>query len=492
MNKKFLSAILFGALMVTSTGTFVSCKDYDDDIDRLDQEISNVKDAIKALEDKVGSGKYVESCTPFTDGNGGYEIKFSDGETIKLYNGAKGEQGEPGKPGTPGTSADDYVVSVEEGESAYELVITYANGTKKTISMPKATSVVSGVKFIPTFLSEGEAARIHFPTIVTDSVAGKTEITGADWSEGNFNTFKIVYSGKADVKYQVNPNSVSFKDMEVVGFVRDTAEIWNYNTNNKNWELFNAGQKLYTDGKITVESYKEGHGMLNFRVKDWAFAEQSNLDERTVYSLRIKNNDQIVHSDFVPAKHEVILQKNVHLVKVADAFDQTNAPAQIKNAIAPNKVNYREFIKDEYYLNTLNPTGTEEAKLKAYQADKAKFEANAENQLYKGDAESKDDAERIVVELNYTGDGHSKNLKDIVTSFFDKRMGRAQEAQYPLMENGFDDYSLVFEPVDFYYDGVNQTKRYLDVTKDGVATVKQTPDPIWGAETDASHTAAID
>ena len=35
MNKKFLSAILFGALMVTSTGTFVSCKDYDDDIDSL-------------------------------------------------------------------------------------------------------------------------------------------------------------------------------------------------------------------------------------------------------------------------------------------------------------------------------------------------------------------------------------------------------------------------------------------------------------------------
>ena len=56
------------------------------------------------------------------------------------------------------------------------------------------------------------------------------------------------------------------------------------------------------------------------------------------------------------------------------------------------------------------------------------------------------------------------------------------------MDNGFDDYSLVFEPVDFYYDGVNQTKRYLEVTKDGVATVKQTPDPIWGAETDAqSH-----
>ena len=27
MNKKFLSAILFGALMVSSTGTYVSCKE---------------------------------------------------------------------------------------------------------------------------------------------------------------------------------------------------------------------------------------------------------------------------------------------------------------------------------------------------------------------------------------------------------------------------------------------------------------------------------
>ena len=42
MNKKFLSAILFGALMVTSTGTFVSCKDYDDEIDNLQEQIDNL------------------------------------------------------------------------------------------------------------------------------------------------------------------------------------------------------------------------------------------------------------------------------------------------------------------------------------------------------------------------------------------------------------------------------------------------------------------
>ena len=42
MNKKFLSAILFGALMVTSTGTFVSCKDYDDDIKDLQEKVDKL------------------------------------------------------------------------------------------------------------------------------------------------------------------------------------------------------------------------------------------------------------------------------------------------------------------------------------------------------------------------------------------------------------------------------------------------------------------
>jgi len=54
MNKKFLSAILFGALMVTSTGTFVSCKDYDDDIDNLQEQIDK-KAAITDLTTQVGN-----------------------------------------------------------------------------------------------------------------------------------------------------------------------------------------------------------------------------------------------------------------------------------------------------------------------------------------------------------------------------------------------------------------------------------------------------
>ena len=42
MRKKYLSALLFGALLVTSTGTFTSCKDYDDDINNLQEQIDKL------------------------------------------------------------------------------------------------------------------------------------------------------------------------------------------------------------------------------------------------------------------------------------------------------------------------------------------------------------------------------------------------------------------------------------------------------------------
>ena len=83
MNKKFLSAILFGALMVSSTGTFVSCKDYDDDIENLQGQITANADAIKALQDLVGSGKYVTSVAKTADGHG-ITFTFNQGDPVTI------------------------------------------------------------------------------------------------------------------------------------------------------------------------------------------------------------------------------------------------------------------------------------------------------------------------------------------------------------------------------------------------------------------------
>ncbi|EPT32823.1 PspA/IM30 family protein [Phocaeicola abscessus] len=63
MKKKFLSAILFGAFLLASTGTFVSCKDYDDDIKDLQAQIDKKASAeeltskVTALETSIASAK---------------------------------------------------------------------------------------------------------------------------------------------------------------------------------------------------------------------------------------------------------------------------------------------------------------------------------------------------------------------------------------------------------------------------------------------------
>ena len=102
MNKKFLSAILFGALMVSSTGTFVSCKDYDDDIDNLQGQIDGVKSQIAALESKINEGKWITSVTSSADG---LTITMSDGQTFNITN---------GKNGTNGTNGTEWTIS-EDG-----------------------------------------------------------------------------------------------------------------------------------------------------------------------------------------------------------------------------------------------------------------------------------------------------------------------------------------------------------------------------------------
>ena len=84
MNKKFLSAILFGALMVSSTGTFVSCKDYDDDIDNINKELSTLKGDLSALQAKVNEGKWITSLAPTT---GGFTVTFSDNTSYTITNG---------------------------------------------------------------------------------------------------------------------------------------------------------------------------------------------------------------------------------------------------------------------------------------------------------------------------------------------------------------------------------------------------------------------
>ena len=106
MNKKFLSAILFGALMATSAGTFVSCKDYDDDIKNLQTQIDTNKTAIAELQKLVGAGKWVSNISSIENG---VTVTMSDGSSVQIkgINGKDGVDGQDGKNGAEWTIGED-------------------------------------------------------------------------------------------------------------------------------------------------------------------------------------------------------------------------------------------------------------------------------------------------------------------------------------------------------------------------------------------------
>ena len=132
MNKKFLSAVLFGALMVSSTGTFVSCKDYDDDIDRIDNTLNDLKSQIAALQTEVANGDYVTNVTKTADGKG-MTFTFSKGKSVTVALDVK--DGADGKPGEPGKNAQQVTIS-DEGELMIDGVGTGIKAGKAEAGKP--------------------------------------------------------------------------------------------------------------------------------------------------------------------------------------------------------------------------------------------------------------------------------------------------------------------------------------------------------------------
>ena len=174
MNKKFLSAILFGALMVTSTGTFVSCKDYDDDIDEINGKIDKIETTLSELESKIGD-KGVSSVTfdektgvlTVVDGTGShtYTIKTTapsvektvvtvDGKDLKVDGKVIGQLGDTvevkdnelyvnGK--ATGIKVGKYAILENDADGMYTITLPDANGEMKIIKLPKATSGMMNV-----------------------------------------------------------------------------------------------------------------------------------------------------------------------------------------------------------------------------------------------------------------------------------------------------------------------------------------------------------
>ena len=238
MRKKYLSRILLGGLIIASTVTLNSCKDYDDDIDDLQEQIdenaaaiSANATAIDALEAEISAGSVISSVTTTS---GGITITLSNGSSYDITNGEDGADGSvisinedgywcidnvstgllaEGQDGTTGEDGTDggfyypntatytfWYVSGEEAEALEDTDIAYLSenniGTNTEISFlsENTTEVTMSVSAIETddyvmlvgVLVDGEATNItiykdnklrslvFIPQVYVDGVEGLT------------------------------------------------------------------------------------------------------------------------------------------------------------------------------------------------------------------------------------------------------------------------------------------------------------------------------
>ena len=124
MNKKFTNSLLFSAALLSS-GVMSSCKDYDDDINSLNDRVAAVEASIADLQKKIAEGKWIVSFDQ-NQTKDGYILKLSDGSTLEIKNGTDGKDGIDGTNGADGKNGATWVID----EETKEWVMIDADGQK--------------------------------------------------------------------------------------------------------------------------------------------------------------------------------------------------------------------------------------------------------------------------------------------------------------------------------------------------------------------------
>ena len=346
MNKKFLSAILFGALMISLTGTFVSCKDYDDDIDEINKELTDLKSKLSDLESKVNAGgAYV---TKIESVDGGFKVSVSDGTSYNLTvasaaAGSKvviddktGEisiddkatgwfattgEGEEAVDMTPyvkdgywylyDKTAKEFVKSeYKAAGNAYAVVangictlnIPDADGKMQTIQLPTTSAAITGVQFIN--VDDGAVE----PTPAYALNYGVATKDNAEWDgpKGAITKDQLLVGTIEPLTLQVYPSSadLSNADIKLVGSdgtvapVKVTATpfegvITKAASANGLWNLNIRPDETVTD-KTIADAFKAETG-------DYAYALQINGNILTGYASKVTPTDKSAAGALVAA-----------------------------------------------------------------------------------------------------------------------------------------------------------------------------------------------
>ena len=221
MNKKYLSVILFGALMLGTTGTFTSCKDYDDDINNLQEQVDGIKADLETLKAQVDAGKYITSVTS-TDN--GLTITLNDGTSYNVTNGEKGEAGDKlsidengqwlingeatGWYSTKEAGETEKVVVPEVGEDGYWYFADPETGElvkSDYKAVPVSAVEANGICTLTVYNADGTTTVVELPTVA--ATITELEFVGYTKADGTF----VPFNGNNDNTYAV-PYSAFYFD----------------------------------------------------------------------------------------------------------------------------------------------------------------------------------------------------------------------------------------------------------------------------------------
>ena len=251
MRKKYLSALLFGALLFASAGTFTSCKDYDDDIDGLRTELTELKNAVSELQSAVDNGDYVTNVEKSAEGlvitfktAGPKTITLEDqvGSTVEVKDGVLYIDGVAQDFAVaPGTETQDQII-IENGMWS----VLQEDGTYKSTGVPVSGVTVSGSQaegFVFTIYdADGTKQEVELPS----AASLITSITVADDTK-DFTITKATFTkpskwaGKATMPENGATIFTSSElDIRVNPVDAPAAEVEYYLTNAANQSLSNV------------------------------------------------------------------------------------------------------------------------------------------------------------------------------------------------------------------------------------------------------------
>lgn len=397
MSKKYLSMILFGALMLGTAGTFTSCKDYDDDIDSLQEQIDANAKAIDQVNKLISSGSVI---TGVAKGTNGITITLSDGNSYEITNGIKGTDaavwsigedgywykdgvkqaykavGEKGDPGTNGTDGCYYKPNEETGkfdiynadgsfkestdiawkgtgitavENENDVVlynVTKADGTSGSVTISKTNNLRSLV-FIPQVYVDGVQGLTYdsyaYQALTLTRKDSKEETTTAATANTTINP--VVYA-----EYHVNPANAN------VDKLKDNLSF----LVKPDLNYLGTRAAASRDFAMTPEFVSFADGILKVKVNIEGIAATG--DKISVFALNVeKENGENVTSDYA-----TVFKKDLSNLAIADP----SAEAKKKGIANKKDEHYRTKIaardNDAYNRTVVWEEGITEDDSKSY------------------------------------------------------------------------------------------------------------------------------